>query len=304
MKENKSRRFLDYLDIVIGCAITALSIVLFLTPAKLAPGGISGISTIVYHVTGLNQGLVMLALSVPIYLLGVKIFGKLYGIKTLTGTILLSLFTILWNYIFGYDGILDYSKDMSYWMSALYGGFISGLGLGIVLRSGSNTGGTDIIAQIIARYSRLPIGSALMIVDGIIILLSAFIFGIENALFAIIVSLIVTLVIDKFIMTLGTGYAKTVYIVSDNLEELKEFILIDMDRSGTILDAEGLYTGKTRKVLMTVVPNKDISRLTRAVRSIDPKAFMIIQDTIHVLGEGYQTLNHLADSSDITQSST
>ena len=295
------RLFLDYFDITLGCLIAAFAIAVFFNPAYLAPGGVSGIATIIYHIAGWNLGLVMLLLSIPIYLLGISIFGKMYGVKTLVGTILLSVFTMLWNAVLGYEGILDYTKDMSFWLSALYGGIISGIGLGIVMRSGANTGGTDILAQILAKYTRIPLGSSLLLVDGIIILFSAFIFGIESAMYSIVISFLVSITIDKFIMSLGTGYAKTVYIISDKLESIGDFILNDMDRSGTIMDATGLFTKSKKLMLMTVVPNKDLPRLSRAVKAIDPSAFMIIQETIHVLGEGYKNLSEIAESSDVTQ---
>lgn len=300
MKLNK-RVILDYFDIVFGCLIASFAIAIFFNPAFLAPGGVSGIGTIIYHLIGLDLGLTMLILSVPIYALGILCFGKMYGVKTLAGTIMLSVFTMMWNRILGYDGILDYTKDMSFWLSALYGGIISGVGLGIVMRSGSNTGGTDILAQILAKYTKLPLGTSLMIVDGIIILSSAFVFGIESAMYSIVVSFLVSLMIDKFIMAMGTGYAKTVYILSPELEAIGDYILKDMDRSGTIIDATGLFSREEKKMLMTIVPNKDIPRLTRAVKSIDHKAFMIIQDTIHVLGEGYKSINEIAESSDVTK---
>lgn len=300
MKLNK-RVLLDYFDIVFGCLIASFAIAIFFNPAFLAPGGVSGIGTIIYHLIGLDLGLTMLILSVPIYALGILCFGKMYGVKTLAGTIMLSVFTMMWNRILGYDGILDYTKDMSFWLSALYGGIISGVGLGIVMRSGSNTGGTDILAQILAKYTKLPLGTSLMIVDGIIILSSAFVFGIESAMYSIVVSFLVSLMIDKFIMAMGTGYAKTVYILSPEIEAIGDYILKDMDRSGTIIDATGLFSREEKKMLMTIVPNKDIPRLTRAVKSIDHKAFMIIQDTIHVLGEGYKSINEIAESSDVTK---
>lgn len=298
---SRKRLFLDYFDIALGSLIASFAISVFFNPAYLAPGGVSGIATILFHLTGIELGVLMLMLSIPIYIVGVVIFGKAYGIKTLVGTLLLSLFTIFWDKVMGYEGILDYTKDMSFWLSALYGGIISGLGLSIVMRSGSNTGGTDIIAQILAKYTRIPLGTSLMIVDGIIIVISGFFFGIESAMYSVVISFLVSLMIDKFIMSMGTGYAKTVYIISPELDRIGDFILTDMDRSGTIMDATGLFSRERKSMLMTIVPNKDIPRLTRAVKAIDPNAFMIIQETVHVLGEGYKNISEVADNSDVTQ---
>lgn len=294
MKVNKNE-ITDYLLIIAGTALTALGIVLFLDPAELAPGGVSGIAIILSHVTGFSVGTLMLYISVPIYFLGVAFFGKKYGIKVLTGTVLASLFTILFDDILGYEGILDYSKDMSYWLSALYGGLLTGVGIGLVFKAGSNTGGTDIIGQIISNVTHLPIGTSLMITDGTIIFASLFIFGVESALYSIFEVIVVSLIIDKAILPLGTGYAKTVYILSENMDKISEYILKTMDRSGTLIDAEGLFLKKKKKMLMTIIPNMDLPKLVKTVREADPKAFMIIQDTIHVLGEGYADIKSIKD---------
>ena len=126
----------------------------------------------------MELGLIMLFLSVPISLLGLAVFGKEFGIRTLAGTLLLSVSTYIFDSIFPY-GILDYSKESSLWLCTLFTGLTNGVGIGLVMRTGSNTGGTDIIAQILARYTPLGLGNALLFVDGTIIFASTFIFGIE-----------------------------------------------------------------------------------------------------------------------------
>ena len=295
------RDIIDYSYIIIGTAITALGIVLFLNPAMLAPGGVSGIATILFHTIGLDLGLTILVLTIPIFLIGAKLFGKQYGVKTLLGSVLLSVFTSIWASVFGDAGLLDYSKDISIWLSALYGGVITGLGMGLVMKSGSNTGGTDIIAQIIARYTSLSLGTALFIVDGVIIAVSAIFFSIENALYAIVVAYITTVVVNKIVLSMGTNYAKTVFIISKKTDEIGEYIINTLERGATILDAKGFYTKESRPMIMTVIPNQDISKLTRAVHQADPKAFLIIHEAFHVLGEGYTPIEKIASSSDVTQ---
>ena len=296
-----SRTVIDYLYIIIGSAVTAFAVAVFLNPAKLAPGGVSGIATILFHLFGWDLGPVIFALTVPVFLIGLKLFGKQYGFRTLLGSVLLSAFTSAWVSLLGENGILDYSKDMSILLSALYGGVLSGVGIGMVMKSGSNTGGTDIIAQIIARYTPLSLGTALFIVDGVIIAVSAFFFGIENALYAIAVAYITTVVINKIVLSMGTSYAKTVFIISDNYREIGQFIIREMERGATLLDAKGFYSDKSRPMLMTVIPNQEIAKLTRAVHKADPRAFMVISETYHVLGEGYTPIEHIADTSDVTQ---
>lgn len=303
MRTKEKQTILDYLYITAGSAITALAIAVFTNPAQIAPGGVSGIGTLLYHSFGIDVGLSIFVLSVPIFLIGVKLFGRMYGLKSLIGTVLLSAFTSLWSHIFGYGGILDYTKDMSFWLSCLYGGVLSGVGIGLVMKGGSNTGGTDIIALIISRYTHITTGTSLMLIDAVIIAASALVFSIESALYAIVVVFITSIVLDKVVLSMGTGYAKTVLIISDHLDEIGSFIIREMDRSGTVIGAKGLYTGEERPMLMAVVPNQEISRLTRRVHEVDKHAFLVIQDTHHVLGEGFTAMEKIIaeQHNDVTQ---
>lgn len=303
MQLKTKQKIIDYTYIIIGSAVTALSIALFTTPAQIAPGGVSGIGTILYHMFGIDVGLSIFVLSVPVFIAGVRLFGSLYGIKSLIGTVALSAFTSFWNLIFGYDGILDYSREMSLWLSALYGGVLAGIGIGLVMKGGSNTGGTDIMALILARYTKITTGTSLMIIDAVIIAASAFVFSLESALYAIVVAFITSVALDKVVLSIGTGYAKEITIISDRLEEIGAFITKELDRSGTVLPAKGLYSGQDKKMLMTVIPKEYISRLVRKVHELDNSAFMIIQDTYHVLGEGFVPIEEMVakQHNDVTQ---
>lgn len=291
---------IDYLLIIAGSFLTALGIILFLNPSKIAPGGVSGVSTIMFHTFGWDMSVTMLLQNIPLFLIGILMFGKEFGIKSLIGSVLLSVFSSIITGIFGDFGILDMSKDISRWLCCLFGGVLSGVGIGMVMKSGANTGGTDIIAQILAKLTHMSLGVSLLIVDGVIIAISGFIFGIESALYAIVVAYIVQLMVDKIILTFGTNYAKTVLLISDNLEEIRDYILYDLNRSGTVINAKGLYSQEDKPMLMVVIPNQQVAKLTRIVHKADPKAFMIIQETVHVLGEGYNPLEMVASNKDVT----
>ena len=301
MKEKKLYVILDYLYIIIGSTIVAFGLAIFTNPAQIAPGGVSGIATILYHVFGWDLSLLILIQNIPLFLIGIAVFGKQYGVKTLTGIFVLSLMTEVFTSIFGYNGLLDYTHDMSYWLSCLYGGVISGLGMGIVMKSGSNTGGTDIIAQVVARFTPLSLGTCLFIVDAVVILLSMFVFGILSGLYAIVVAYITQVIVDKVMLQMGTYRARTVFIISEHLEEIRKFVLDDMDRSGTLIEAKGLYSMKKKPLLMIVIPINQISRMNRALHEIDPDAFLIIHETYNVLGEGYGSLEGAARDSDVTK---
>lgn len=303
MKEKITRyTILEYFYIVLGSFITAFAITVFTNPSKIAPGGVSGVSTILYHAFGFDLSLTMLLQNIPLFIVGTLLFGKQFGLKSLLGSVLLSLFSSLIGNVLGYDGILDLSKDMNVWLSCLFGGVISGVGIGIVMKSGANTGGTDIIAQIAARYLHIPLGTSLFIVDGIVILCSAFIFGIESALYAIIVAYVMQVMVNKIVLMMGTNYAKTCYIISEKLNEIRDFVLNDLDKSGTLIEAKGLYSMKNRPMLMVVIPNQSVSRLTRMVHMTDPAAFLIIQETYHVFGEGNRSMEEfVALNKDVSQ---
>lgn len=304
MKLTSDKRYLalEYTYIVIGSFITGFSITIFTNPSQIAPGGVSGIATILYHMFGWDLGLSMLLMNIPLFLVGVWLFGKQFGFKSVLGSVLLSVATNFWGYLLGYDGILDLSRDMNVWLSCLFGGVTAGLGIGLVMKSGSNTGGTDILAQILAKYGKISLGTSLFLVDGVIILMSAFTFGIEKAMFAIIVAYVMQIMVDKVILNMGTNYAKTVLITSEKVEEIRAFILSDLDKSGSIIDAKGMYSRVDKPIIMTVIPNNMIAKLTRFVHIIDPSAFMIIQETIHVFGEGNNSMaQYVALNKDVTQ---
>lgn len=296
-------QFNELFYIVAGSFLTAVGIALFSTPARIAGGGVSGIATILYHTNGFDTGLTILVLSVPLFVIGVAIFGKQFGIKSLSGTLLLSLFTSALNRIFGYGGVLDYSNVLSVLLSAIFGGVVIGVGCGLVLRSGANTGGTDIVAQVLARFTPLSMGSSLFLVDTIIIAASGFIFGLESALYATINLYITGAVIDNVVLSFGTRSSKTVFIISEKREIIQKAILEQLGHGGTILSGSGMFTGCDRPVIMTVVSNHKLGQLTNIVHQADSRAFMVIQEAYQVLGEGFSPIEEAAWAglSDVTQ---
>jgi uncharacterized membrane-anchored protein YitT (DUF2179 family) len=294
---------IEYFNVIVGSYLTALGIALFSAPSKIVNGGVSGIAIIVHHSFGWDTGFSILLFSIPLFLLGFFVFGKRYALKSLAGTILLSAFTTMNNMIFGYEGVLDPSNVLSVLLSALSAGALMGLGLGMVVRSGSNTGGTDILAQVVARYTPLSMGTSFLIVDGLIILIGALIFGLEMALYALITVFITSVAIDKVVLAFGRRSAKTVFIISTELEAIKDAILTELGNGGTILSGIGMYTRTDRPVIMTVVANTKLAALTHIVHRYDKNAFMVVQEAFNVLGEGFTPIEEGAWSShlDLTQ---
>ncbi|MCL7746684.1 YitT family protein [Halalkalibacter alkaliphilus] len=269
----------DYTYILVGAAIVAIAFNLFLLPNKIASGGVSGISTIVAHMVGIEPAFTQWALNIPLFILGILLLGGLkYGIKTLVGTLFLPLVVYLTrDWSVGFEDAL---------LGALFGGIGVGIGIGLVFRARASTGGTDLAAQIIQKYTGLTLGSAVFIIDGLIVITSAFTFGIELALYALISLYVTGKTVDM--VQVGVGYAKVALIISNHQEEVRQSLLRDVDRGVTKLSGYGGYTDEERDVLMCVVNQTEVTKLKQVVKTVDPKAFVIVTNATEVLGEGFK----------------
>ncbi|MBN2859909.1 MAG: YitT family protein [Sphaerochaetaceae bacterium] len=288
---NPAKNIRNRFMIILGSAVIALGLILFITPAQLASGGVSGIAVILYHLFSIDVGISIFVVSVPIFIAGIKIFGSRFFVISLIGTFLLSGWTSLFGLMFGFEGILDYSDSINVLLSAIFGGFLIGFGTGIVLKGGANTGGIDILAQIISRFTPLSLGTSFFIVDGIVLLLGATVFGIERALFAAIALYVSSISINYVVLNIGTRYAKTALIISDMQQIIAQRINDELGHGATFFDGRGAYTHKERPVIMTVIPNQKVSTLIAIVKECDPSAFMILEEAHEVMGEGFTNLS-------------
>ncbi len=199
---------------------------------------------------------------------------------------MLSIYVDLINYLFpNINDLIDFAKGGNLFLATIYGGLLVGFGIGIIMKFGGSTGGTDILAQIINKYLKISLGYSMMAVDFIIVSVAAIVFGFEKALYAIITLYSIGVVINKVFE--GVSYSRMVYIISDKYSEIREIIINDLDSTGNRLDIEGLYTNKERKMIMTVMRNKKIHGLTEHIKEVDPNAFVIISEVYEVLGEGF-----------------
>lgn len=274
----KYERALEYINVIIGSAIIALAFNFFLLPNQIASGGVSGISTILLSVFGWEPAFVQWAFNIPLFISGVVLLGKQFGVKTLIGTIFLPFVVFL-------------TKDIDPWtndalLGALFGGIVVGLGLGIVFRGNGSTGGTDLAAQIITKYTGLTLGTSVVLIDGLIVLSAALVFDIERGLYALIALYVTSKTID--LVQVGFGRSKTAMIITNRQEEVREGILNKIDRGVTKLSAYGGFTDNERPVLMCVVDQREFTKLKQLVKSLDPSAFVVVMDASEVLGEGFK----------------
>jgi uncharacterized membrane-anchored protein YitT (DUF2179 family) len=270
---------MEYINILIGASLVALAFNLFLLPNQIASGGVSGISIILANLLSWEPAFVQWAFNIPLFIAGVILLGgRQYGIKTLVGTIFLPFVVYL-------------SNDIEPWttdplLAALFGGMGAGLGLGIVFRGKGSTGGTDLAAQILNKYTGLSLGTCIAIIDGIIVLAAAAVFDIERGLYALIGLYVTSKTID--LVQVGIGRSKMTMVITSQQEEVREAILNKINRGMTKLTAYGGYTDQERPILMCVVDQTEFTKLKQIVKSIDPSAFIIVTDASEVLGEGFK----------------
>lgn len=264
--------------LIVGSLLIAISFNVFLVPLGIASGGISGVSILVNRLTGISPAYIQWAFNVPLFLLGLWLLGKRFALKTALGSFLLPLFVLLTSH---WTPLTENAL-----LAAIYGGIGVGAGLGLVFRGQGSTGGLDLAAQLLHRYTGIRLGLAVACFDGLVIAAAGVLISPEISLYALIGLFVTSKTID-FIQT-GLALSKVAFIISGRPDAIRQAVLHDLDRGLTSLDGHGGYTGETREVLMVVVGQGEVSRLKQLVRAADPSAFVIISDTAEVLGEGFK----------------
>ncbi len=274
----------DYGLIVIGSLAQASGLRLFLIPANLASGGVSGISQLINHFTAWPIGLMVLIGNVPLFLLGWRFLGgRRFGLRTATAVITYSFFVDILTYLFPSNGITD---DL--FLNALYGAIFSGVGYGLVYRGRGTSGGSDILARILHHWRGVSMSASYLMVDSVVILGAGLVFGWKQALYALIALYVSGLVAETVLE--GSGTVRTALIVTAQPHLVSERILEDMQRGVTVLPGTGAYTGVSRPVLYCVVTRAEVAVLKTIVQAADPQAFMVIGTAHEALGEGFRPL--------------
>jgi len=295
--------FYHYFLIVLGSFILAAGFVYFIDPHKIVPGGVYGIGIVVKNMTanimgegiklpffsqplfkdGLGIGFVGLILNIPLTILGIKILGPRFGIKTIIGFVITSIFIDFLDARFT-GALVD---DVL--LSCIFGGVLIGFGLGLIFKSKATSGGSDIIAMIAAKYTRMSLGILLIFVDSIIVLLGLIVFkDWKIPLYSWIVIYITGKVIDATLQ--GISYDKALFIISDKYDEIRNKIIIDLNRGGTFINGTGMYHGTEKKIIFTNVNRREQAMLEDFIRDIDSNAFMTVIDAHEVIGNGFRPL--------------
>ena len=278
MKTSVRAEMKNVLLILVGLIFCALGFNLFLIPNNIAAGGFTGIAQLINSVTGFPVGTIALILNVPLFLVSMKSLGLRFGVRSLAATI-------------GFSLLLDnlhvpvVTNDL--WLSTVYGGLMSGLGFGLILRGSATTGGTDMLASLIHRLiPSIRVSVGMFIIDGLVILASAFVYDTAAAMYALICILISNVVID-FVLE-GPNSSHSFFIISDKSDEIAARIMQELDRGVTGLEGMGMYSHQHKRVLLCVVSRMETVTLRRIVFSVDPRAFVISAKAHDTYGEGFK----------------
>ena len=271
----------EYLLTTIGVALTAIALEYFFFPCDIAAGGVSGIGLVVNKVSGLDTSIVVLVLNILLFILAFIVLGKSFGAKSIYATVMLSVFMWIIEKILK-PGIL--TENM--FLASVFGSILLGMGAAIVFHQGASTGGTSIIAAIISKFTPIGIGISVLLTDSFVCLLAISVFWVDKGLFGFFSVILIGLIIDKFID--GFNTCKQVFIITSKEKEIVNHIIKNIDRGCTVLNGNGGYTGSDVKIIYTVLNSNQFIALKKHVKEIDPAAFLTVNDSTEVLGEGFK----------------
>ena len=277
---HKQQQLFNALSIVVGNAMYALTVVLFLMPSGLITGGATGIALAFNKVTGLPVSAVLFVVNMFMLLLGWWVLGSRFALNTMASTVLSPFFMALWEHLLGNLVLTD---DLV--LNTVFAGFGIGISLGITIRAGASTGGMDIPPLVLQKWFRWPVSITMMLFDIAILLVQAAFSQPEQVLYGIVLVITHTIVMDKMLM-LGDSRTE-VKIISTRSDEIRTAILAEIDRGVTVLHGEGGYTGEPSEVLLSVISNRELPRLEKLVHSIDPACFLIVSRVTEVSGRGF-----------------
>jgi len=278
-------RIRSYTVMVIGLALYSFGITAFLIPLKIAGGGVTGISMLVYYATGFGTGYTYLIINIFLIIVAIKVLGANFGIKTIFS---MSIIAVLLNVMQGFvkEPLLH---DM--FLSSVLSGILGGVGIGLIFNEGGSTGGTDIIAMIINKYRNISPGRIIMYCDVIIIASSFLVLhSVEKLVYGYVSMWVVAYSIDAFLT--GAQQSVQLFIVSEKYEKIADFITKESRRGLTVFDGTGWYTGQNVRVIMTVVRQRESPEIFRMIKEIDPDAFISLNKVMGVYGKGFDKLKY------------
>lgn len=310
-KKSFKQEIAAYLLLILGSAIFAVGDVMFVNPYLMAPGGTYGLANVFNTLWPRKISLYAICMDIPLLVLGWIFLGNKFGVKTILSTVLIAVFTFVLESLWGYSPVIHDGAVLTaapaegqgyvsipnhdiwfvpdYFLNTVVAGLIYGVAIGLIFRSGATSGGSDIISMILHKYTKISLGTLVLIVDSCITLTTFVAFGdIRLPIYSIILIFIESKVIDLVVD--GTKSYKTAFIVTDHLNEVREYVLNELHRGGTCITVEGLYNGSERKMIYVTMERADFVKLRANLRLLDPTAFVNVIDSAEIMGKGFKAL--------------
>ena len=286
-KQEQVQRLKETLYVTLGAFILAISVNLIFLPNQIVAGGASGLSIVLNELFGWNVALTLYAINIPLLILCFLLLGKDVGFKTIYGSLINPFFISITG---SFPPLTN-----NIFLATLYGGVLTGIGLGLVFRGNASTGGSAIISQIVNKYFKISLGVSVFVVDGFVIATALFVFTKDTVLFSLISLFIIGRVIDR--VQVGVLRSKNLFIISDKYEAIHQMFIKELDKGVTLLPIEGGYTQKQGKIIMTVIPEKEFMAIKEAILAIDETAFFVALDASEVNGRGFSVKRMMEDYS-------
>ncbi|MBQ6605168.1 MAG: YitT family protein [Tidjanibacter sp.] len=281
--------------VTIGAFILAMGFVLFTNPYKIIPGGVYGLGRVLHHlIPSIQTGTFGLLFDVPLTITAILVFGRQFGAKTIYAALITPVFMNAMTSILGEnpaDGISIISTQFNFsdnvFFAALCGGLLIGVGCGLILRAGATSGGTDIISMLIVKFAKTKFSSAMFLVESTIVIIGMIVLGDWKLPLYSLISIFVCARAIDYVLE-GASYDKLLFIISDKKEELKQYILVDMERGGTYIKSSGMYTGNDKDMIFLVISRREIAAVKEKIRALDPMAFVVVVDAYETYGDGFK----------------
>ncbi len=284
----------SWLNVLIGCTILASGFVFFINPYKIVPGGVYGLGIVLHQlIPQIQVGTFGLMFDIPLLLIAIRVFGGMFGARTIVAAILTPLIMNTLTYLVGENpaimlhGKIDLSNDII--ISCIFGGVLIGTGTGLVVKTRATTGGTDIIAMLLNRFAHMSFSRGILLADASVVILGIIVLGDWRLpLYSLVTIFVSSRVIDYVID--GASYDKLLFIISQKNEELTRFILDEMGRGATYIKSSGTYTKQDRDMIFLVVSRREISSVQNKIKEIDPDSFVVVVNAYETFGDGFKKL--------------
>ncbi len=283
----------SWIMVFIGSAILASAFVLFINPYRIVPGGVYGAGVVLHALfPSIQVGTFGLMIDIPLLLIAFRVFGGMFGAKTVFAALITPVIMNTLTAIIGedpalmFDGRIDLSNDII--IACIFGGALVGTGVGLVVRTRATTGGTDIVAMLLTKYSKLNFSRSILVVDSLVVVFGIIVLGDwKLPLYSLVTVFVMSRTID-FVID-GASYDKLLFIISDRHDQLRTFILDEMGRGATYIKSSGMYTGNEKEMVFLVVSRREVTSVQNKIREIDKDAFVVVVDAYETFGDGFKS---------------